>query len=57
MTGVQSTLVSPDGRMLAFIVSVDEGNTFFLVVPDGRTVAINGYRLMPSGIRARVSDG
>jgi hypothetical protein len=30
MTGVQSTLVSPDGRMLAFIVSVDEDNTIFL---------------------------
>ncbi len=30
--------------------------TSLVVMPDGRVVAVYGYRLMPSGIRARVSE-
>ncbi len=61
----------PTGVMWAEIYrSEDEGRSWYflsrvndfgapaslVVMPDGRVVAIYGYRLMPSGIRARVSE-
>jgi hypothetical protein len=46
------------GRTWSFLSRVNDfgAPASLVVMPDGRVVAIYGYRLMPAGIRARVSE-
>ena len=46
------------GRTWSFLSRINDfgAPTSLVIMPDGRVVAVSGYRLMPAGIRARVSE-